>query len=362
MVIPRLQSGGAERQLGYLSHGLAELNYEVLVVTLGDKGDPPPGWSRHVSLHRLKGRSNYDPRLIFQLYRLIRRVRPDIIQTWNPQTDIMGGIAAVLNAGRWIIRESNAGDSYRYGWKAKLRALIGTKANAVVSNSAGGDDYWRSLYPDKLRSVISNSLPFEEIDRVRPIGRQELGLEEDQGFVLYAGRLTRQKRVERIVNAIAALDPESRTIAFICGEGEDLNELQALARRRGVEGRVKFCGFLKTETIWGMMKSADLLINLSDYEGMPNTVMEAMACGCPLLVSDIPAHREILDGNTAILADPRDTAAQAKALRDLLADPESARSRAAAAEKRTRSWSIGETARKYDQMYRELISMKIREP
>ncbi len=361
MIIPRLKSGGSERQLCYLSHGLMELGHEVIVATLQDKENPPGIWNRNIQLERLGGWSNYDPRLIIQIYRLIREVRPDIIHTWNPQTDILGGIAAILNARSWIIRDPSCGEAYRSGWKAKLRARMGAKAAAVVSNSAGGAEYWRFLYPDKRQYVVSNGLPFPEINRAQPISRRELGIEKNQKFVLYAGRLRRLKRVDRIIAAIAKLDPELNPVVFICGEGEELNELQAQVRRLKVEDRVRFAGMVTPETIWAMMKSADLFVSLSDYEGMPNTVMEAMACGCPILVSDIPAHREIMDETTGCLVNPQDKKEIWNKLSSLLSSQalEANRNRALAAKEKAQSWTVKVMVKRYEKIYRDMITGRI---
>lgn len=358
MVIPRLQSGGAERQMGYLSRGLTVLGHEIIVATLQTKEDTPPGWCRDVQLHRLGRKSNYDPRLVIDLSRLIRRVQPDIVQTWNPQTDILGGLAAIINSRLWVIREPSFGVFCRSGWKAKLRARLGAKAAAVISNSSGGAASWNTLYPAKITHVIPNGLPLTAIHRIEPADRQELGLKGDERFIIYAGRLIQIKRVDRIIAAVEALRPHVEAVLFVCGEGEKAEELKAQVRIGGFEDWIRFTGWLKTEMIWSMMKSADLFINFSDYEGMPNTVMEAMACGCPLLVSDIPAHREILNEQSALLVDPRDGDAVAQALLFLLSNRAKARELARVAAELTSCWSIKTMAQNYERLYRSVINAR----
>lgn len=356
MVIPQLQSGGAERQLGYLSRGLTALGHEIIVATLQVKKDAPPRWYQDLQLHWLGRKSNYDPRLIIDLCRLIRRAKPDIIQTCNPQTDILGGISAILTACRWVIREPSCVASYRLGWKSKFRSHMGAKADAIVSNSAGGGEYWHTLYPAKPNYIISNSLPLQEITRTLPLDRNELGIEDDQKLVLFAGRLRRQKGVERIITAVSMLDQQVNMVVLICGEGEKQDELKALVRRLGIEDRVRFLGLLQAETIWSMMKSADLFISLSDHEGMPNTVMEAISCHCPLLVSDIPAHREFLNEKSAFIVDSGDEAAVTHAIRFLLSNRGKARELARVAAKVTSDWSINAMVRNYEILYRSVIS------
>ena len=90
-LIHSLSGGGAERQFSYLAPELARMGHNVHVAYSNEGPEKPelPG----VVLHRLKSLSNYDPYLLWQLIRLIRHIKPDIIQTWIPQMDILGGIA-----------------------------------------------------------------------------------------------------------------------------------------------------------------------------------------------------------------------------------------------------------------------------
>jgi glycosyltransferase involved in cell wall biosynthesis len=101
------------------------------------------------------------------------------------------------------------------------------------------------------------------------------------------------------------------------------------------------------------MKRADVLVSLSRVEGCPNVVLEAMACGCPLVVSDIPAHREILDEHSARFVDPDDTIKAAADIKAILAHGDAARVRAA------RECAAGRpveaTASSYEQLYLSLL-------
>jgi glycosyltransferase involved in cell wall biosynthesis len=349
--------------MGYLAQGLASLGHQVGIVTLSEKEGFNSGWNKNIRHYRLGARNNYDPRLLWKLYKLIRRVRPDIVHTWNTQTDILGGIAAIFNACLWVIREPNCADAYRFGWKSKFRARMGSKTDAIISNSAGGAEYWRSIYPHKRNYVISNGLPLREIGRVKPKNRQELGIEDGQKFILFAGRLRRQKGIDRIISALAMFGQQSHPVVFICGEGKQRDELQTMARRLGIENRIRFFGRLPAEELWAMMKSADLFVSLSDYEGMPNTVMEAMACGCPILISDIPAHREIMDETTGCLVNPQDKKMIWNKLSSLLSSQvlEANRNRALTAKEKAQSWSVEVMVKRYDKIYREMITGRIYE-
>ena len=109
-LIPNLSGGGAERQLSYLAPELARMGHDVHIAYSLECIQKPelPG----VVLHRLKAQSNYDPYLLWQLVRLIRRIKPDIIHTWILQMDILGGMAARLNGIPWIFREPSSAMAY----------------------------------------------------------------------------------------------------------------------------------------------------------------------------------------------------------------------------------------------------------
>jgi glycosyltransferase involved in cell wall biosynthesis len=104
-----------------------------------------------------------------------------------------------------------------------------------------------------------------------------------------------------------------------------------------------------------MMKRADAFVSLSRCEGRPNIVLEAMACGCPLVVSDIPAHREILDESTALFARLDDPGQTASAIKATLVCGDAARGRAHAARVRTLEWPVETMARLYEELYLGLL-------
>src|SRR5438132_4429261 len=117
-----------------------------------------------------------------------------------------------------------------------------------------------------------------------------------------------------------------------------------------MDDRVQLPGYIPD--IWRWMKRASMLVSVGFFEGRPNAVLEAMACGCPLVVSDIPAHREFLDENSALLVKPHEPVAMAEALRDVLAYPQDAARRAQVAQGEVARWSTPVIACQYARVYR----------
>jgi glycosyltransferase involved in cell wall biosynthesis len=83
--------------------------------------------------------------------------------------------------------------------------------------------------------------------------------------------------------------------------------------------------------------------------------MEAMACGCPLVLSDIPAHREILDETCALFVDPSNIQQTADIILQSLCSVDASKGRAFIAKQKTQEWSIAEMAQNWERVYKELI-------
>ena len=123
-------------------------------------------------------------------------------------------------------------------------------------------------------------------------------------IVLCVGRLEAYKGPKALLEALVYVKRQQNVLGVLCGEGSERSKLEKLSCELGLDDSVRFTGYLSAASIWGLMKKASVFVSLSAYEGCPNTVMEAMACGCPLVLSDIPAHREILNEKCAMFVDP----------------------------------------------------------
>ena len=311
-----------------------------------------------VTMHQLVARNNYDPYLLWQLVRLIRRLKPDVVHTWILQMDILGGMAARLNGVPWIFREPCSAMAYPPTWKNLLRVRVGSGAIAIVSNSSGGDEYWKTQLPHSRRYIVPNGLPVHEIDRT--VAALPPGLAKSEvPIVLYAGRLTSDgsaiKNLKVFLKALAYVRPQQNVLGILCGEGPQRSELEKLRHKLGLDADVHFTGHLPVALVWALMKKASVFVSLSAFEGCPNTVMEAMACSCPLVLSDIPAHREILNERCALFVDPSNIQQTADTIVQALCNADTSKGRAFIAKQKTQEWSIAEMAKNWERVYEKLI-------
>jgi glycosyltransferase involved in cell wall biosynthesis len=353
--IPSMLGGGAERQLAYLAAEQSKRGYQVEVALLFDGPNGDRLRCSGVTIHSLSHRGIHDPYLMIQLIRLIRSTRPDIVQSWLRQMDILGGMAAQWTRVPWILSERSSALGHPPSVKNRLRVWLGVRAQAIVSNSSGGDAYWELCgYARARRHVIHNGLPWDEIDRI-PSYRPDSGtLAEGQRIVLYAGRMSSEKNVNNMISGIREAAAQVSLSTYMCGEGVLQSEVEDLIHNDRLSGMISLQGYVTD--VWSWMKGADVFISLSLIEGQPNAVLEAIACGCPVVLSDIPAHREIVNAEMALFVNPHSPTEISEALITTLKAPVEARRRAELAKGWIADHTIPAMAEAYERVYRNVAA------
>ena len=350
--IPSMEGGGAERQLAYLARDLAVAGCDVHVALARGGPNMPRLEASGATIHMLGPYANHDPRIAVQLLRTIRTVRPDLVQCWLLQMEILGGLVSLLTGTPWIFAERSCASAYPPTVKNLLRVRMAAFASGIVSNSTAGDEYWRRRAAGVPRYVIPNALPLNEIDGTPAATLEEAGSQSGEALIMCAGRLDAAKNAKAFVQAIHQLPPSASLTAVLCGDGPMRLEIEAVVRGRASHPDVRLIGY--TPRLWSLIKRAAALVAPSRFEGSPNVVLEAMACGCPLIVSDIPAHRELLDETCAIFAD--DAESIADAIQRILQDPAAAAQRAALARVRVSQHASDLVAARHIAMYEDVAA------
>lgn len=130
--------------------------------------------------------------------------------------------------------------------------------------------------------------------------REKLGISENGTILLSVGRLTHQKQPHIMVELFAQLEKEVSNITLcIAGRGELLNEMKDLATKKGLH-KVLFLGYVDNQYLPDLYACSDYYIMTSKYEGLPLTLLEAMASGLPCIVSDIPNLEIVKDADCGI--------------------------------------------------------------
>lgn len=350
--IPSMGSGGTERQLVYLTQGLIKIGWEIHVALLYGGANMEALRASGAKVHELSCRNNYDPTILIQLVTLLRKIKPAFVQTWLPQMDILGGFAALLMGLPFAISERSNAPAYKSRWKGRLRALIAKKASLVIANSNPGKAYWITLgKQENTVRVIRNAIPIDKINEI-PSEADPLSTGLDTKAIVFAGRLSYEKNIPRMIKAFAIVSrARPNTRIYLFGEGPMKDDILELQSRHNLGKNMNIMGF--STDLWSAIKNADLFVLVSTFEGNPNTVLEAVACKCPVVVSDIEAHRDFLAEDSAFLVSPYSPESIAEGILQALENIKLAKQKAEKAFSTISEWTINATAQKYADLYAE---------
>ncbi len=336
LFIPDLGSGGAERVFANLAGALAERGFEVvlLVGVLKDAAylETIPRSVRICELGCLHMRF-----AVPGLIRYLRRERPQVLISALDHCNLAAVLAAkVARVGvrtiatlHQTISQSLLG-THSFRKRLVIRAvLMGVPlADEIVSVSRGtADDFARLAKISRERiTVIYNPVIGPTMLRAAEELLDHPWFQPGQpAVVLGVGRLTAQKDFPNLLRAFARVRKAREVRLIILGEGEERSTLEQLARSLGIADQVALPGVVRNPYVY--MKRASLFALSSAWEALPTVLIEAMACGCPVVSTDcMSGPREILqDGRLGRLVPPRDENALAEAILAGLSDKRSGR-------------------------------------
>jgi glycosyltransferase involved in cell wall biosynthesis len=228
--------------------------------------------------------------------------------------------------------------SGRVGWLRALQRFYVTRADRVIVPSAylaGIVEGW-GAEPGRVR-VVHNAVDTAGFDDATTPAEARARLGLPDRVLLSIARLTAWKGIDRLIAALGRMPDRADVHLVQCGDGPEEARLRALADRAGLADRVHFRGRVAREEIPLYLRAAELFALYSGYEGMPHVVLEAMAAGTPVLVSDRGGNVELVaDGVTGRVVPYDDQAALVGALDQMLGDPELGRRLAARARAQVR--------------------------
>lgn len=307
------------------------------------------------------GSRGYSARELLQMGLKVRRQRLDLFHAPHYVVPVALGAPFVVTVHDVIhllfpqFLPSRLG--YPYARFMLRRALGASRRVIAVSETTRRDLLSRSpATPPEKVVVVPNGIDeaFREVtDGAVPAALARLGLRRP--YLLFVGNPKRHKDLPTALAALARLEaaPGRPTLA-LAGTGESA-EIAAAARRVGVEERVQALGFVPPELLPALYRGAELLLSPSLYEGFGFAVAEALAAGCPVVASDIPAHRE-LAGDAALYAPPGAAEAFAAGAARLLADRELALGQREAGRRRVAPLTWEAAGRRTIEVYRAALS------
>ncbi len=351
MVIATLEPGGAEKQLVLLATHLDRARFEPSVMAITRGGPYQAVLEQHGIPCEVigKGRS-VSPSCLLRMVRVLKRRHPDVVQTWLFTANAYGRAAARLAGVKRVIADELCVDEWKGPVRLGVDRVLAHFSDSIVANSSSVARWLRSA---GIRVPLIETIP----SAFDPAGfpARALGACAEVGpapRLAAVGRLYPQKRYDVILRAmvrVAAVFPEARLT--IAGEGPARPGLEHLIARLGLQGRVLMPG--RVEDVPALLAESDVLLLASDYEGLPNCVMEAMYVGVPVVATDAPGTVDLVrDGETGVLVPRGDSRAFAEAVLSLLGDPERRRSLAERARAHVvESLSVERMVRAYEELY-----------
>lgn len=297
---------GAANATRHIAKALVQLGHTAVVLTAGFGQNVGHTVEDGVHIHRLASRrasvSSSNPREMLSFVWHACRSLGGIVAQHNPEKAILFFSIPCGLLGPTLLNKFNIsyivalrggdvpgmepGMDLVHRVLTPLRRRVLRNATAVVANSKGLAEASEAADPVPV-SVIPNGVDTEFF-------RPPTNLPAGPFTFLFVGRFQPQKNLPVVLDAFAQAYAATDVRLVLVGDGPQRTELQGQVARLGIQHQVAFLPWQNKEGLLRQYQSANCLLNYSLYEGMPNVVLEALACGLPVIVSNIMGHEELV--------------------------------------------------------------------
>ncbi|MFQ6114781.1 MAG: glycosyltransferase [bacterium] len=376
-IVDGFRMGGAENKLWELIGHLDRDKFQSMVANVGPSG---PLENRFVDLGlpvvQCQRKHSFDISPLFKLRKIMIEHQIDIVQTTLFWADFIGIVAAKMARVPVIISwetVTHDRDPYHYKWQRRAGYKIATQfvdRIVAVSNEIKESLIRRRGLPEELIHVIHYGV---DLEKFFPNGtsvalRQELGFRDGEVTLAVIARLEKVKGHQYFIQAFHQLAQRHRNVSTIfVGSGSELGNLENMVHEAGLDGRIRFLGIRKD--VSEILNAIDILVLPSIAgEGLPNVVLEAMACGKPVIATTVGGTGEaIRHGENGFLVPPGDVTALEKAIEKIISERDKIpwygnRARSIAEHEFSLQKQITSFENLYNSLYQHKVSLKRRPP
>jgi glycosyltransferase involved in cell wall biosynthesis len=370
-IITMLELGGAQQNTLYTVTHLDRDGFEPLLVAGAEGPLVEEARRSGVRCHFLRSLVRpispwRDPAALLSLVRLLRRERPEVVHTHSSKAGILGRAAAAIAGVPVIIHSIHGWGFHRDQGLLTNRLFVGlermaarmTTAFIAVSEANMREGEALGILAEGRVHLIRSGIRLSEFRPTRGVALSEVGLGGRGGGVTVGmvACFKPQKAPLDFVKVAAEVTgrfPETKFV--LAGDGELRGEIEELIGRLGLAGRITLLGWRRD--IPELMRSFDILLHTSRWEGLPRVFPEAMATGLPVVATRVDGAPEaIQDGVSGILVEPGDVEGMARAVVELIRDPERRLSMGRAGLERVAAWDIDSMVRSQESLYRKLLN------
>ena len=309
-ILHSLHIGGLENGVVNLINHLDNDKFRHAICCISSSGAMAERLEQPVEIFSLNKGNEKDYLLLFKIAKVIRKVRPHIVHTRN-WAAIDGVIGAKLAGVKFIIHGEHGREATDPAGANLIRRKIRKGLNPFISGFVTvSHDLRRWLIndvgiPEKKVIQIINGVDTNKFapQKNKKSLREKFGFDADAFLIGTVGRLDPVKDQKTLINALAVMITHSQNKKIklmIAGSGPEEQEFKKMAAEIGVEDRIYFLG--ERSDIPELMQSMDVFVLPSIAEGVSNTILEAMACGLPIVASRVGGNHELIDyGKTGFL-------------------------------------------------------------
>ncbi|HIS59129.1 MAG TPA: glycosyltransferase [Candidatus Faecousia faecipullorum] len=300
-IIPYFCFGGAETLCENLSYALRNQGHDVVVVSLYNEHTPIARRveAAGIKIRYLNKKLGLDLSMVPKLRRIFREEKPDVVHThldvikYATLAAKLAGVPKCVHTVHNLAEKEAEGRAqkiinstyFRLGWSTPV-ALSPEVAQSI------GDFYGRD---EKTIPIIGNGI---DLSGCQVKDDYSLG---NTVNILHVGRFHPQKNHPGLLRSFRELlKTHENCILNLLGDGDTRKDMEALAQELGISEKVRFCGV--QSNVYPYFHDADIFVLPSDYEGMPMTIIEAMATGLPIAATAVGGVPDMLtDGDSALL-------------------------------------------------------------
>lgn len=371
IVISNLTHGGAERQVVELANRIDSNRVELHICTLSDVCPLAEFLIRPERLHIIQKQSKYDVTVIPRLVRYLRQHRFDVVHGFLFDAEIASWLAGTF-AGTTCVLGSERNSSNNFSsFKTNVYRYASKLMDACIANSTAGMEFSHRTFhiPREKYRVIYNGV---DTQRFQPapskLSKSQLGIPENALVIGFVGSFKRQKNHPLLLRAVAHLKGleipfHLLMVGSLIAEGSE----PTVEYHEFVQREVDRLGLRDTVSFIEARNDIEDVFNLchctalpSLYEGTPNVALESMACGVPVVATQVADnHRIIPEGKVGFVTPLDDAEAMADRLKQLLTKPELREQMA----NNAREWVVNEfhldtMAENFERTYRDLLDEK----
>lgn len=260
-----------------------------------------------------------------QLKALLEREKYDIVHCHTPMGSVITRLAAgsARRHGTKVIYTAHGFHFYKgspkFNWMVyyPIEEILAHRTDLLITMNQEDYRCAKKFKAKKVALINGVGLDLDKFVKSTPEEkekvREQLGLKKTDIFAISVAQLIKRKNHMVLIHAVAKLQNPHFHL-FICGDGAQEEELKAEVERLGMQAQIHFMGFRKD--VYKLCSAADLFLFASLQEGLPVAIMEAMACGLPIIASNIRGNTDLIDsGKGGYLVEPTDVDGFAKAIK-----------------------------------------------